>query len=111
MIYATIYRDEYDSHINYFYGSQRIFIANTAGPFEPKEGDKVGMLIQGHQKGNVILVPATFDGSAWVPKRGGMAGGTFAYTSDSRFSDALEGVVGYRFYGAVSIHDRFENGL
>lgn len=32
----------------------------------------------------------------------GMAGGTFAYTSDSRFSALLP------FYGAVSVHDRIE---
>lgn len=39
---------------------------------------------------------------------GPMFGGNYAATSDSRFSEACEKLLGYRFYGAVAIHDRFE---
>ncbi len=111
MLMASIYRAGYDSSLNAFYGVDRIFIANANGPFTPSETDSVGFLVSGYLKGNVILVPAFFDGTEWQPRRGGMAGGTFAYTSDSRFSDTLEEITGTRFYGAVSVHDRFENGL
>lgn len=113
MLIASIYRAEYDSALNAFYGVDRVFIANADGPFTPSENDKVALLIAGHLKGNVILVPAYFDEalSMWQPRRGGMAGGTFAYTSDSRFTDTLEKITGTRLYGAVSVHDRFENGL
>lgn len=41
---------------------------------------------------------------------GPMAGGAFVHTSDSRFSRAVEDVVGHRFYGAVALHDRWEKG-
>lgn len=36
-----------------------------------------------------------------------MAGGNYA-TGDSSFSAAIGKILGHNFYGAVSIHDRFE---
>lgn len=39
---------------------------------------------------------------------GPMAGGAFIGCSDSRFSAAVKKLLGYDFYGAVSLHDRFE---
>jgi hypothetical protein len=37
-----------------------------------------------------------------------MFGGSFAHTSDSRFSRAVERITGGKHYGAVPIHDRME---
>jgi hypothetical protein len=37
----------------------------------------------------------------------GMMGGSYA-SGDSRFNEAVEKLLGHRFYGAVPIHDRFE---
>ena len=37
-----------------------------------------------------------------------MMGGNYAATSDSRFSDKVEQMLGHHFYGAVPIHDRVE---
>lgn len=45
------------------------------------------------EKGNIV----PRDGKWW------MMGGNYAGTSDSRFSNMLDG-----FYGAVAIHDRYE---
>jgi hypothetical protein len=37
-----------------------------------------------------------------------MFGGNYAGTSDSRFKDAVENLIGTRFYGAIPVHDRYE---
>ncbi len=37
-----------------------------------------------------------------------MMGGSFVHSSDSRFSRIVEEVLGDRFHGAVSLHDRQE---
>jgi len=37
-----------------------------------------------------------------------MFGGNYASTSDSRFGEAVEKIIGTRFYGAVAVHDRVE---
>ena len=52
------------------------------------------------------IVPADVKEDGEIVARDGkwyMMGGNFAYTSDSRFSDMLDGM-----YGAVAIHDRAE---
>lgn len=41
-------------------------------------------------------------------KRWTMFGGNFAYTSDSRFAEAVRAIAGGSFCGAVPIHDRVE---
>jgi hypothetical protein len=51
----------------------------------------------------VIKGVADITSGAWT-----MMGGNFAHTSDSRFGEAIEKIVGYRMYGAVAIHDRIE---
>lgn len=59
------------------------------------------------------LVGAHSYADTWVAERpanaaGPMFGGCYVATSDSRFSDEVERIVGGRFYGAVALHDRFE---
>lgn len=59
-----------------------------------------------------ILVPAVYNEAhgQWDRIRTHtMAGGNYAASSDSRACDALDTVLGQRFYGAVAIHDRIEN--
>lgn len=109
MIIASIFRDDYNSTANEFEKATRLFIANTSGPFQPKEGDSVA-IIDTNAMGSVVVRPAYLDESGeWKPKRNGMMGGAYVSTSDSRFNDAIEKLLGHRFYGAVALHDRFEN--
>ena len=67
-----------------------------------------------HQPGCLRVVPAYQandgpDALAWKPvPLWWMNGGNIASTSDSRFSQACERLLGHRFYGAVHIHDRTE---
>ena len=39
---------------------------------------------------------------------GWMSGGCYISTHDSRFSEAVEHILGHRFYGAIPLHDRSE---
>ena len=43
-----------------------------------------------------------------VGNRHSMFGGNYGATSDSRFSETVERMLGHSFYGAVPIHDRVE---
>lgn len=55
--------------------------------------------------GTAHLVPLDDEGqkvAGWV-----QAGGNYA-TGDSRFTEAVQQMIGHSFYGAVSIHDRIE---
>ena len=69
---------------------------------EIDDTDMILLLKAGNLRNIAKLVPYDRDGK-WT-----MFGGNFAYTSDSRFSEAVSAIVGYRFYGAVPIHDRIE---
>lgn len=40
---------------------------------------------------------------------GWMDGGCFISTSDSRFTRAVEHILGHNFYGAIPLHDRSES--
>jgi hypothetical protein len=51
---------------------------------------------------SVKVIPEEAEGK-WT-----MMGGNYAATSDSRFSDKIEEMLGHGFYGAVPIHDRVE---
>lgn len=86
-------------------------IVNAVGPFKPAP-DRPAVAFQRHptMKDVVYIVPVDYnpeDDSWTVPKRG-MFGGNFGYTSDSRFFEAAERFCGYRWHGAIKIHDRFE---
>ena len=78
-------------------------IVNIDGPFEPSERNPAAILVNGSY-GSKHIRPAKLVAGEWIADRDKwyMAGGNFAATSDSRFSDAVG------FYGAVSIHDRTE---
>jgi len=84
----------------------RACVVNIPGPFEPDDRHPALILIDRGRYGKV-LYPAHKKDGRWTQltpsdKVGPMFGGNFAYSSDSRFGDAVG------FYGAVPIHDRFE---
>lgn len=60
----------------------------------------------------VMLVKNAYNTVKAVPvnavNKPAMYGGRFVSTSDSRFSDVIENLLGHRFYGAVPLHDRVE---
>ena len=75
-------------------------IVNVEGPFNPC--DKYPAAKLSKHVGHAIIQPEGME-RKWV-----MFGGNYASTSDSRFSQAIEKLIGHRFYGAVPIHDRIE---
>ncbi len=94
----TIYRDSYDSKMNVFHGKKGICLTNVAGPFEPSEDYPAGKII--FRENSPYIIPVDdFTDSQGVQ----MNGGTFGYTSDSRFSEATG------LYSALPIHDRRES--
>jgi len=81
----------------------RLLVTNVEGPFDGHDMPRV-KLVKGNLPGTVKVVPETMlDAGNWT-----MFGGNFAYTSDSRWSDAVEELCGSRQSGAVAIHDRVE---
>ena len=63
------------------------------------------MVLQQHEPGAVSLRPLEGDPYGGI---GPMAGGNYA-VGDSKFNEAVEKLLGTKFYGAVAIHDRFES--
>lgn len=64
----------------------------------------------GNRTPTAHLVPAILDPRhGWIPSpRWCAAGGNFACWSDSRVNEFVDGLLGYRFYGALAVHDRYE---
>lgn len=95
---VSIYRSDYDCELNYFYGKKSVTVINAEGPFEPTE-DRPAAKIISTLAGSKIIVPA----DEYSDKDGvQMSGGTFGYSSDSRFTKTAG------TYNAVPIHDRRE---
>ena len=102
---VSVYRDssDYDCTRNGVTNRfDELCVVNVDGPFEPKDDCPAVRLEQGPLN-SVRLVPLEGEGR-WT-----MFGGNYAATSDSRFSDAIEKMLGHRFYGAVPVHDRIES--
>lgn len=108
-LHINIFRSDYDSKLNAFFGKKSITLVRV---IDQDSGEPTG-----------VQPPQIFESSVDYPEAelvrryigsraaffirplgrpGGMCGGTFASDSDSRFSALLP------FYGAVSIHDRYE---
>jgi len=86
-----------------------LVLVNVNGPFNPSPDRPAAMLIAGLAPGTVRIVPAQSDNGIWKPVPDWtMMGGNYGGTSDSRFSHAVEKLLGHHFYGAVAIHDRIE---
>jgi len=63
-------------------------------------------IVEGAYEGIVVAKPI---GNPPEGHIGWIAGGCFVSTSDSRWSDAIEHMMGHRFYGAIPLHDRSES--
>ena len=88
--------------------ARQLCVVNVDGPFNPADNSPA-VLLEQHHPGCLRLVPAIKAGNEWVVKpEWSMFGGNYGATSDSRFSEACERLLGHRFYGAVPIHDRYE---
>jgi len=74
--------------------------------------DRPAVALASNLAGTAYLAPVELspDGAYYVRTRRGMAGGHYAATSDSRISALVATYIGAdRFYGALSVHDRFED--
>jgi hypothetical protein len=59
---------------------------------------------------HVVPVESSPDGGYRVARGAWyMAGGNYASSSDARVGELLESLLGHRFYGALSVHDRRES--
>ena len=82
--------------------SNELCIINIDAPFSPNKNRPAALLVKGNLPNTVRIIPAYVDDKkTWT-----MFGGNFAYSSDSRFNDAVEKIASFR--GAVQIHDRIE---
>lgn len=87
-------------------GVQRLTITNVSGPFEPAPDAPAARLERGPGGTVRIVVDMPTDiAGVWI---GPMANGMFAHAYDSRFGAAVERLLGHPFYGAVSVHDRYD---
>ena len=79
-------------------------LTNVDGPFDPSDDYPAAKLVkQTFGFGSSVkVIPEEAEGKQT------MMGGNYAATSDSRFSDKIEKMLGVHFYGAVPIHDRVE---
>lgn len=96
---VSIVRDKYASPANAFFGCDEVTVVNLDGPFEPTP-DRPAAVLTRNGVGDPIIRPDAMPDQASTPW---MAGGTFAYTSDSRFARAT-GV-----YAAIPVHDYAES--
>ena len=79
---------------------------NVDGPFDPCDDyPAVEIVKQTFGFGSSVKIVPTkeIENKSWT-----MMGGNYAATSDSRFGDMIEKLLGHSFYGAVPIHDRVE---
>jgi hypothetical protein len=80
-----------------------MLVTNVDGPFDGHDMPRV-KLVRGNLAGTAKIVTETDQMSG----RHTMFGGNMAYSSDSRWSRAVEEICGSRQSGAVAIHDRIE---
>lgn len=120
---VSIYKDKGRSYSNGGFSERHdeVTVVNVEGPFEPTEDRPPVMLVKGNVPGTVKVVPAIETPAGYMAAMPGdfagddatgmgpMMGGTYVGTSDSRFSEAVEALLGVPFYGAVPFHDRFES--
>ena len=85
----------------------KVCVTNVEGPFDPSpDAPAVELVGKSFSFGkSVNLVPVDLlEKKSWT-----MFGGNYATTSDSRFSKAVEKMLGVPFWsGAVPVHDRVE---
>lgn len=85
-------------------------LPRTSQVFSPTDAAPAVILVaRGRGAATYFSIAPLADDGADI-RKGGMAGGNFASTSDSRFNDLVADLRGDggRYIGAVAIHDRFE---
>ena len=109
-LYVGIYRDTSFSDCtnngvtSEFREFKGLCLTNVDGPFDPNSEYPAAKLEKvTHRWGShVRIVPDE------VKDQDSMMGGNYAATSDSRFREAVEELLGHNFYGALPVHDRVE---
>jgi len=79
----------------------QVCVINVDGPFEPSQDTPAVRLIK-RRTGNLVCEPVGLE-DKWT-----MFGGAYVYTSDSRFTEAVERLSGYNHAFPVALHDRVE---
>ena len=106
-LHIYIYKDNMGDCTNNGISSKNIeglTITNIDGPFEPcKRYPEAELVLQSFFHGKSVKIVAKQDKDKLT-----MFGGNYGATSDSRFSKAIETMLGHNFYGAIPIHDRIE---
>lgn len=107
-----VYRnaDGYDCTMNGISSRfKTLTLVNVPGPSQPTDQYPAAIL-DNHVAGCLRIVPAVVDGAGGWKKNPNwaMMGGNYGGSSDSRFGEACERLLGHRFYGLVAIHDRYE---
>lgn len=83
----------------------KVTVVNCEGPFEPSADRPAVKMEFGNIAGTVKVVPVGDE----YKDRHSMFGGTFVYSSDSRFAKKCAELTGLPFWsGAVPFHDRYE---
>lgn len=85
-------------------GHDTLYVACPDGFIDVDADDPALFVLRRGFRGTVYLEPNVKPQG----KIGGMMGGSYAGTSDSRFSEMCEALTGHSWHGAVAVHDRFE---
>ena len=81
-----------------------LYVACPEGPFEVDPDDPALFDLHMGVFGTLRLEPRNKPSGCCGP----MMGGSYAGTSDSRFTRMCEHLTGHPWHGAVAVHDRFE---
>lgn len=88
-----------------------VTVVNAEGPDDRPMPNAPPVILVSRRDGDCVAYPASKGENGWEVDGGQyryMFGGTYIATSDSRFSDAVQGKTGGYFYGAIPLHDRKE---
>ena len=82
-----------------------LYVACPEGNYEVEDTNPRLVKLEANAFGTIKAVPLA---KVKANEVGYMFGGSYISTSDSRFSDMCEQLLGHPFYGAVALHDRTE---
>lgn len=90
-----------------------LIVVNAEGPVEVRDKDLDRCVMMELTQYDVLrlvpIEPDEYNSPPWRVREGWfMMGGNFGHSSDSRFHELAEKLLGQAFYGAVAIHDRLE---
>ncbi len=109
-----LFRNDYNSSFNLLGNVTEVVVTNVDGPFEPRESQPAVTLVNQATKYDTVGIPVIVPDIEYLHSIGRfenvpvdsalMLGGSYAATSDSRFSRALMR-IGPNGYFAVPVHD------